>query len=165
MGANVLLAYYHYCCKGHRPFALDWNAEESVSMAALDPYQVKYIQKTALHVQANGILSPTTPHASLTALQSPYTEIYGNHPRVTMSTTLSLNCSSRIGNHVVRTNDRSLPQVTEVWLRAFCSGCERFVCIGSDEGREEEEEDRWQLQGFCCGESRKGGRLSPGCGS
>ncbi|KAH7361068.1 hypothetical protein BKA65DRAFT_547760 [Rhexocercosporidium sp. MPI-PUGE-AT-0058] len=52
-GANILLAYFQYCCKGHRPFSLDWNAEKSLSMAALDPYQVKFIQKTALQVQAN----------------------------------------------------------------------------------------------------------------
>jgi len=60
MGANVLLAYFHYACRAHRPFTLDWDAKNAVSMAVLDDDQIKFIKRTAVHVQANGMISP--PH-------------------------------------------------------------------------------------------------------
>ncbi|KAG4416258.1 hypothetical protein IFR04_010604 [Cadophora malorum] len=53
MGANVLLAYFHYACRAHRPFTLDWDAKNAVSMAVLDDDQIKFIKRTAVHVQAN----------------------------------------------------------------------------------------------------------------
>ncbi|KAG4421280.1 hypothetical protein IFR04_005582 [Cadophora malorum] len=43
LGAKVLLAHYHYCCKGFQPFALDWDASETTSMAELDSDQVKFV--------------------------------------------------------------------------------------------------------------------------
>ena len=110
MGANSLLAYFHYCCKGHRPFTLDWNAEDSVSMAALDPYQVNFIKRTAFHVQANGKSYPPHTHASLTALQKASMQRCEKDIRATMSTGSSPNYSSRIGSHVVQTNDAILQQ-------------------------------------------------------
>ncbi|KAL2075043.1 hypothetical protein VTL71DRAFT_8823 [Oculimacula yallundae] len=55
MGANAFLAYFHYVCKGHYPFTMDWNAADSVTMAALDPYQVAFIQKSAAYVKANAL--------------------------------------------------------------------------------------------------------------
>ncbi|PVH82364.1 hypothetical protein DL98DRAFT_414946 [Cadophora sp. DSE1049] len=36
MGANVLLAYFHYACRGQRLFTIDWDAKDAVSMAVLD---------------------------------------------------------------------------------------------------------------------------------
>jgi hypothetical protein len=54
MGANILLAYFHYCTKGFRPFSLEWNAKQTVSMAELNAEQVEFVKKTAAHVKANG---------------------------------------------------------------------------------------------------------------
>jgi hypothetical protein len=54
MGANILLAYFHYCTKGFRPFSLEWNAEQTLSMAKLNAEQVEFVKKTAAHVKANG---------------------------------------------------------------------------------------------------------------
>lgn len=51
LGANVLLAYFHYCCKGFCPFDLDWDAGETTSMADLDPDQIKFVRRTAEYVQ------------------------------------------------------------------------------------------------------------------
>lgn len=60
MGANVLLAYFHYACRGQRPFTLDWDAKDAVAMAVLDEDQVKFLKRTTVHVRANGEKSP--PH-------------------------------------------------------------------------------------------------------
>jgi hypothetical protein len=54
IGADILLAYFHYCCKGFQPFALDWNAAETTSMAELDVDQVRFIKNTATYVKTNG---------------------------------------------------------------------------------------------------------------
>jgi len=53
MGANILLAYFHYCCKGFRPFELDWDSAETTSMADLDPEQIQFVQRTAVFVHKN----------------------------------------------------------------------------------------------------------------
>jgi hypothetical protein len=63
MGANILLAYFHYCCKGFRPFDLDWDATDTTSMAELDPDQIKFVQKTAGYVHSNSML-PKPPYMS-----------------------------------------------------------------------------------------------------
>jgi len=55
-GANVLLAHFHYCCKGFRPFSLDWKAEKTTSMAELNPQQIQFVYQTACYVKANGKL-------------------------------------------------------------------------------------------------------------
>lgn len=52
-GANILLAYFHYCCKGFRPFALDWDAADTKTMAELDECQIQFVKQTAAHVQKN----------------------------------------------------------------------------------------------------------------
>lgn len=56
--ANILLAYFHYCCKGYKPFSMDWDAKESSSMAELNPGQVRFVQETAAYVRENGKTSP-----------------------------------------------------------------------------------------------------------
>jgi len=56
VGANILLAYFHYSCKGHRIFDQGWNAEEMRSMAELNAEQAQFIQKTAAYVKANSML-------------------------------------------------------------------------------------------------------------
>jgi hypothetical protein len=53
-GANVLLAHFHYCCKGFRPFTLNWNPAETVSMAEMDVKQVRFVRQTAVYVNING---------------------------------------------------------------------------------------------------------------
>jgi hypothetical protein len=53
LGANILLAYFHYCCKGFQPFAPDWDPSETTSMAHLDPEQINFVQQTARYVQSN----------------------------------------------------------------------------------------------------------------
>jgi hypothetical protein len=55
MGANILLAYFHYCCKGFRPFGLDWKSTETASMAELDSEQIQFVQKTAAYVHKNSL--------------------------------------------------------------------------------------------------------------
>ena len=57
-GANVLLAHFHYYYKTFRSFSLDWNSEETTSMAALDTDQVCFIRRTASHVKFNGMFLP-----------------------------------------------------------------------------------------------------------
>jgi hypothetical protein len=58
LGANILLAYFHYCCKGCQPFALDSDAAEIATMAELNPEQIDFIQKTAGYVHLNSNSPP-----------------------------------------------------------------------------------------------------------
>ena len=58
MGANILLAYFHYACGGQRPFTLSWDEKDAVSMAVLDDDQIKFLKRAAVYVQANGTKSP-----------------------------------------------------------------------------------------------------------
>lgn len=54
LGANVLLAHFHYGCKGYHPFTLDWEPELSTSMAILNDEQLRFIKQTATYVEYNG---------------------------------------------------------------------------------------------------------------
>jgi len=54
LGANVLLAHFHYGCKGYCPFTLDWNPDLSSSMARLDEEQLRFVRQTAAYVDYNG---------------------------------------------------------------------------------------------------------------
>lgn len=54
-GANVLLAHFHYCCKGFHPFSSNWEAEATTSMAELDPRQIHFVRETANYVKINGM--------------------------------------------------------------------------------------------------------------
>jgi hypothetical protein len=56
MGANILLAYFHYCNKGLHPFALNSNSPEFATMAALNPKQVEFIEFTRTYVKEKGTL-------------------------------------------------------------------------------------------------------------
>lgn len=58
MGANILLAHFHYSCKGYRVFEQGWRVEETKSMAELNAEQVQFIQKTAAYVKANSMFIP-----------------------------------------------------------------------------------------------------------
>ncbi len=54
-GANVLLAYWHYCNKGYEAFAPGNSAAYFHAMSELKAYQTDFIRKTSNYVQANGI--------------------------------------------------------------------------------------------------------------
>ena len=54
-GANVLLAYWHYCNKGFRPFAPGSGAADFHAISELKPYQTAFVKGTSDYVQANGI--------------------------------------------------------------------------------------------------------------
>lgn len=53
LGANILLAHFHYCCKGFRPFSINWNPNESTSMAKLNEEQILFIKETAVYADHN----------------------------------------------------------------------------------------------------------------
>ncbi|PMD58388.1 uncharacterized protein K444DRAFT_532135 [Hyaloscypha bicolor E] len=53
MGANILLAYFHYSCKGYRVFEDGWKEGKMKSMASLNEEQAQFIQKTADYVKIN----------------------------------------------------------------------------------------------------------------
>jgi len=53
MGANILLAHFHYLCKGNQVFEQDGKIQKTKSMANLNTEQVQFVQKTAAHVKAN----------------------------------------------------------------------------------------------------------------
>jgi hypothetical protein len=58
IGADILLAHFHYYTKGLRPFSLGWGAEQTLLMAGLNAEQVEFVKKTAAHVKANGKFIP-----------------------------------------------------------------------------------------------------------
>ncbi|KAI5455754.1 hypothetical protein BGZ63DRAFT_137383 [Mariannaea sp. PMI_226] len=54
-GAKTILAYFHYVCKGHRPFSLDhdWSTDEAKNMAQLDDEQIAFLKHYQLRIQDN----------------------------------------------------------------------------------------------------------------
>jgi SMC interacting uncharacterized protein involved in chromosome segregation len=46
-GAQTMLAYFHYCCKGYQPFLLADESDEVFSMAELDAEQIGFIREIA----------------------------------------------------------------------------------------------------------------------
>lgn len=55
-GAKTILAYFHYACKGQRPFSLDhdWDTDEAKNMARLDNEQVGFLKKYQHQIHNNG---------------------------------------------------------------------------------------------------------------
>ncbi|KAK6079123.1 tetratricopeptide repeat domain containing protein [Seiridium cupressi] len=45
-GANILLAYFHYCNKGIYPFSMECSDQDLSTLAKLDPAKVKFVQGT-----------------------------------------------------------------------------------------------------------------------
>ena len=45
--AKTILAHFHYCCKGQRPFSSDanWNSAEMKRMAQLDDEQIRFLKQ------------------------------------------------------------------------------------------------------------------------
>jgi hypothetical protein len=76
-GANVLLAYWHYCNKGSKPFAPGSNTADFHAMSELKPYQTAFVKETSNYVQANGILvhHTLTHHVSVSDYYSKFLEI------------------------------------------------------------------------------------------
>lgn len=56
MGANILLAHFHYCNKGSKPFAMDWRAANNTntSFAELGDEERKYMQEATDEVKRRG---------------------------------------------------------------------------------------------------------------
>jgi len=52
LGANTLLAYHHYCCKGVYPFAADCRDQDLQNLAELDDYGTSFVQFTRQCVSA-----------------------------------------------------------------------------------------------------------------
>ncbi|CZR55785.1 uncharacterized protein PAC_05673 [Phialocephala subalpina] len=53
MGATMMLAHFHHCSKGYRPFTENWDsAEAAVRAAGLSAEQVQFINCTARQIQA-----------------------------------------------------------------------------------------------------------------
>ncbi|KAF2473832.1 uncharacterized protein BDR25DRAFT_217243 [Lindgomyces ingoldianus] len=50
-GAKILLAYFHYCNKGSRPFSMDWSSPDQMARAGLDTEQAEFMRLTANEVQ------------------------------------------------------------------------------------------------------------------
>ena len=49
-----MLAYFHYCIKGGKPFDMDWTQERNIKQAELNPDQVQFVAKTAQLVKGRG---------------------------------------------------------------------------------------------------------------
>ena len=46
-GAKTILAHFHYCCKGQKPFdkKFDWSSPKTRRMAKLDEEQASFMSK------------------------------------------------------------------------------------------------------------------------
>ncbi|KAJ2970781.1 hypothetical protein NUW58_g9594 [Xylaria curta] len=51
LGANVLLAYFHYCNKGIYPFSAECKEQDLTTLAALDESRAQFIKQTKSHVE------------------------------------------------------------------------------------------------------------------
>ncbi|GKU08608.1 unnamed protein product [Fusarium langsethiae] len=54
-GAKTILAYFHYACKGQRPFSLEheWIKDEAKDMAHLDTDQITFVEECRRLLQSN----------------------------------------------------------------------------------------------------------------
>ena len=55
-GAKIILAHFHYCCKGQQPFQqdFDWSSEKTRKMAHLNEEQVEFMKSYRDLVLQNG---------------------------------------------------------------------------------------------------------------
>ncbi|KAI2628897.1 hypothetical protein GGS21DRAFT_228149 [Xylaria nigripes] len=51
LGANILLAYFHYCNKGIYPFSPDCKEQDLRTLAGLDENKTQFIKQTKIHVE------------------------------------------------------------------------------------------------------------------
>lgn len=117
MGANVLLAHFHYSCKGYRVFEEGWKVEETVSMAELNTEQAQFIQKTAAYVKANSVFIPCDNMKTANSLGKNLTSLPSlRKGLLSTSTTLSLSYMKKTGSQgrpsfKLRTGWRRCPKV------------------------------------------------------
>jgi hypothetical protein len=54
-GSKIILAHFHYCCKGQIPFSaeFDWLSESIKRMAELDEQQLHFLRTYVPVVQEN----------------------------------------------------------------------------------------------------------------
>ncbi|KAI1428219.1 hypothetical protein F5Y12DRAFT_782666 [Xylaria sp. FL1777] len=50
LGANILLAYFHYCNKGIHPFSAECKEQDLTTLAALNEQRAQFVRQTKLHV-------------------------------------------------------------------------------------------------------------------
>lgn len=55
--AQIILAYFHYACKGFAPLQVDWTKEESAKFAKLDDEEVSYMIRTQARIREKGMIS------------------------------------------------------------------------------------------------------------
>ncbi|KAI0460195.1 hypothetical protein F5B21DRAFT_522309 [Xylaria acuta] len=51
LGANILLAYFHYCNKGIYPFSTECKEQDLTTLAALNESKAQFIRQTKAHVE------------------------------------------------------------------------------------------------------------------
>ncbi|KAI1127716.1 hypothetical protein F5Y10DRAFT_242228 [Nemania abortiva] len=51
LGANILLAYFHYCNKGIYPFSAECKEQDLATLAALNETKTQFIKQTKAHVE------------------------------------------------------------------------------------------------------------------
>lgn len=56
MGANTILAHFHYCCKGQKPFnpEFSWDAASARKMAELNDKQLELLKRYQSLVEERG---------------------------------------------------------------------------------------------------------------
>jgi len=47
IGANILLAHFHYCNKGWQPFTRDWDDPKTALLAELNAEQILFMKRTS----------------------------------------------------------------------------------------------------------------------
>lgn len=50
-GANILLAYFHYCNKGLHPFTPECKRSDLQNLAKLDEEAIRYVESTRIYVE------------------------------------------------------------------------------------------------------------------
>ncbi|KKA31138.1 hypothetical protein TD95_000576 [Thielaviopsis punctulata] len=53
LGANILLAHFHYCCRGRAPFEVSCKDSDLRAIASLNDEQVKFIHQTRAFITAS----------------------------------------------------------------------------------------------------------------
>jgi len=51
IGANILLAHWHYCNKGSQPFALDWDSGKHPAIVEMNTDQIAFVKETSALVK------------------------------------------------------------------------------------------------------------------
>jgi hypothetical protein len=60
-GANILLAYFHYCNKGIYPFSRECKDQELRALAQLDEAMVQFVRDTRSYATDHSEYSPQKP--------------------------------------------------------------------------------------------------------